>query len=213
MGASHNEGNADILLVNYAVFDLSNLHTCACRHLAELDLQENMIEMPIGENWLTSFPETMTSLVSLNFATVGSRVDELNYGALEGLVARCTGLKRLKLSREITLEQLQKLLLRAPQLEELGTGSYSQNLSWAQLSELQSALVRCKNLRSLSGIWEVVPMCIPTLYPVCLNLTSLNLMDISLSTTDFAKLISYCHKLQRLLVGPLPNFAIKMQET
>jgi transport inhibitor response 1 len=39
-----------------------------------------------------------------------------------------------------------------------------------------------------------------TLYPVCLNLTTLNLSDVHLPTADFAKLISHCPKLQRLLV-------------
>lgn len=169
------------------------------RNLAELELEENYIDVRVGD-WLRSFPETHTSLVSLNFATVKSEVD---YVALERLVARSRSLKKLKLNSDVTLEQLQKLLQWAPQLEELGTGSYNQNLSWFQLSELQTGLVRCKNLRSLSGIFKVVSMCIPTLYPVCLNLTTLNLSDVVLSTTDFSKLISYCHKLQRLLVGPL----------
>jgi transport inhibitor response 1 len=104
------------------------------------------------------------------------------------------------LNREIDLDQLRQLLLRAPQLEELGTGIYNQNLSWARLSELQGSLVRCKNLRSLSGLWNVVPLCIPSMYPVCLELTSLDLSNVLLSTQDFSKLITYCPKLQRLLV-------------
>jgi transport inhibitor response 1 len=170
-----------------------------CRNLAELELQENDIEFRSGA-WLTGFPETYTSLVSLNFATVRSKVNYVDIVALEHLVARCPLLKTLKLNKEITPDQLQRLLQRSPNLVELGTGSYSQNLSWAQLQELQMALGKCKNLRSLSGIWEVVPLFVRTLYPVCPNLTSLNLSDVFLPTTDFARLISYCHKLQRLLV-------------
>ncbi len=154
-----------------------------CRNLAELELQENDIEFRSGA-WLTGFPETYTSLVSLNFATVRSKVNYVDIVALEHLVARCPLLKTLKLNKEITPDQLQRLLQRSPNLVELGTGSYS------------------KNLRSLSGIWEVVPLFVRTLYPVCPNLTSLNLSDVFLPTTDFARLISYCHKLQRLLVSP-----------
>jgi len=164
-----------------------------------LELQENDIEFRSGE-WLTAFPETYTSLVSLNFSTVHYKEDYVDVLALEHLVARCPLLKKLKLNKEINLEQLQRLLLRAPNLVELGTGSYSQSLTWAELSELQSALDKCKSLRSLSGIWEVVPEFVQTLYPVCPNLITLNLSDVLLPTADFSKLISYCQKLQQLLV-------------
>lgn len=170
-----------------------------CRNLAELDLHENEILVRNGD-WLTSFPETQTSLECLNFATLKSKIDERDFQSLEALVARCTNLKRLKLNREISLDQLRQLLLRAPQLEELGTGTYNQNLSWGRLHELQGSLVRCKNLRSLSGLWNVAPLCIQTMYPVCLELTSLDLSNVLLSTQDFSKLITYCVKLQRLLV-------------
>ncbi|CAK9190126.1 unnamed protein product [Sphagnum troendelagicum] len=171
-----------------------------CGNLAELELQENEIDFRSGE-WLTSFPETYTSLVSLNFATMRSEVNYVDVVALERLVARCPSLKKLKLNKEISLDQLQRLLLRAgPNLVELGTGSYSQSLSWGQLSELQNTLAKCKDLRSLSVVWEVAHMFVRTLYPVCLHLTTLNLSDVHLPTPDFTKLISHCPKLQRLLV-------------
>lgn len=170
------------------------------RNLAELDLHENDIFVRNGD-WLTAFPETQTSLECLNFATVKSKIDESDFQSLEALVSRCSNLKRLKLNREINLDQLRQLLLRAPQLEELGTGLYNQSLSWGKLHDLQGSLVRCKNLRSLSGLWNVVPLCIPTMYPICLELTSLDLSNVLLSTQDFSKLITYCVKLQRLLVG------------
>lgn len=172
------------------------------RNLTELDLQENDIHIRNGE-WLTAFPETQTSLECLNFATVKCKVDETDFQNFETLVARCPNLKRLKLNREITLEQLQRLLLRAPQLVELGTGIYNQSLSWGRLQELQVALVRCKNLRSLSGLWDVVPGCLPTLYPTCLQLTTLDLSNVLIGSGDFTKLINFCKKLQRLLVGYL----------
>ena len=173
------------------------------RNLAELDLQENDMFVRNGD-WLTAFPETHTSLESLNFATVNANIDENDFQSLEALVARCPNMKRLKVNREINLDQLRKLLLRAPQLEELGTGVYNQNLSWNKLHDLQSSLVRCKKLRSFSGLWDVAPSCLPTMYPVCLELTSLDLSNVLLSTQDFSKLITYCVKLQRLLVGFFP---------
>ncbi|KAG0555214.1 hypothetical protein KC19_12G152700 [Ceratodon purpureus] len=170
-----------------------------CRNLAVLDLHENDMYVRNGD-WLTAFPETHSSLECLNFATVKYKINENDFRSLEALVAGSPNLKRLKLNREISLDQLRKLLLRAPQLEELGTGVYNQNLSWNKLHELQSSLVRQKNLRSLSGFWDVAQNCIPTMYPVCLELTSLDFSNVVLSTQDFSKFITYCVKLQRLLV-------------
>ncbi|KAG6554993.1 hypothetical protein Mapa_003578 [Marchantia paleacea] len=170
--------------------------TSSCRHLERLDLEENEIE-PRGGEWLSCFPENHTSLVSLNFATVESAID---FDALEALVERSKNLRSLKVHREVNLEQLNRLLARAPNLVELGSGSYTQMLKWGQYSELSSALGRCKQLRSLSGFWEVEPVYLPSLYAVCANLTSLNLSYVLLHTTELVKLMAYCQNLERLLV-------------
>jgi transport inhibitor response 1 len=167
------------------------------RNLAQLDLEENDI-LDRGGNWLNAFPDTHTSLVSLNFATVYGAID---FECLERLVDRSKGLKSLKVPKEISLEQLQRLLIRAPQLTELGTGSYSQILRVNQLAELSAAFNKCKGLRSMSGFWEVAPVHVRSLYPVCLNLTSLNLSDVMLQYTELSKLIVFCHNLERLLVS------------
>lgn len=169
------------------------------RNLAQLDLEENDI-LDRGGQWLSCFPDTHTSLVSLNFATVNGAID---FEALERLVDRSKGLKSLKVPKDVSLEQLQRLLVRAPQLTELGTGSYSQILRWGQYAELTTAFNKCKGLRSMSGFWEVHPTYVPSLYSVCLNLTSLNLSDVMLHTTELSKLITYCHNLERLLVSVL----------
>ncbi|OAE27142.1 hypothetical protein AXG93_4666s1130 [Marchantia polymorpha subsp. ruderalis] len=165
-------------------------------HLERLDLEENEIE-PRGGEWLSCFPDNHTSLVSLNFATVDSAID---FDALEALVERSKNLRSLKVHREVNLEQLNRLLARAPNLVELGSGSYTQLLKWGQYSELSSALGRCKQLRSLSGFWEVEPVYLPSLFAVCANLTSLNLSYVLLHTTELVKLIPYCQNLERLLV-------------
>ncbi|CAM6097047.1 unnamed protein product [Calypogeia fissa] len=170
--------------------------TSNCRSLAQLDLEENDI-VDKGAHWLSSFPESHTSLVSLNFATVNGALD---FEALERLVDRSKGLKSLKVPKDVSLEQLQRLLIRAPQLTDLGTGAYSQTLRWGQYAELQTAFNKCKGLRSMSGFWEVAPVYVPSLYSVCLNLTSLNLSDVMLHTNELSKMITYCHNLERLLV-------------
>ncbi|KAL3675086.1 hypothetical protein R1sor_025034 [Riccia sorocarpa] len=170
--------------------------TSSCSHLARLDLEENDLDLRGGE-WLSAFPETHTSLVSLNFATVDSPID---ITALERLVERSQGLKSLKVHRDVNLEQLNRLLVRAPNLVELGSGSYTQTLSWNQLAELSGALQKCKNLRSLSGFFELQPVYVPSLFLLCLNLTTLNLSYVRLHTNELTKLMSYCHSLERLLV-------------
>lgn len=88
-----------------SIFEALTLFMIICRNLRELDLQENDFDVRNG-NWLKAFPETQTSLECLNFATIKSKVGEVEFQYLEALVARCQNLRRLKLNREITLEQL-----------------------------------------------------------------------------------------------------------
>ncbi|XP_077243307.1 protein AUXIN SIGNALING F-BOX 3-like [Tasmannia lanceolata] len=167
-----------------------------CRNLAELDIQENGIE-DLGGRWLSCFPESFTSLEILNFSNLSS---DVNFHALEMLVARCKSLKVLKVNKNVTLEQLQGLLVKAPQLTELGTGSFSQELTLRQYADLENAFSNCKNLHTLSGLWEVTLHYLPALYPACANLTFLNLGYAVLQSSELAKLLSSCPNLRRLWV-------------
>ncbi|KAK9092312.1 hypothetical protein Syun_027223 [Stephania yunnanensis] len=167
-----------------------------CKNLIELDIQENGID-DRGGNWLSCFPEEFTSLEVLNFATLQS---EVNFDSLEKLVARCKGLKVLKLNKNINLEQLHGLLVRAPQLSELGTGSFSQDLTDHQCMELRNAFKNCKNLQTFSGLWEAASIYLPVIYPACSKLTFLNLSDAALLSSDLAKLLPNCQMLRKLWV-------------
>ncbi|MED6145136.1 hypothetical protein PIB30_022279 [Stylosanthes scabra] len=167
-----------------------------CKNLIELDIQENVID-DRNDNWLTSFPESFTSLEVLNFSILHN---DVNFDALEKLVSRCKSLKTLKLNKSVTLEQLRRLLLRAPQLCELGTGSFSQDLTAQQYSELESAFANCKNLNTLSGLWVVTAQYLPALYPACANLTFLNFSYAPLDSDDIAKLLVHCPNIRRLWV-------------
>lgn len=167
-----------------------------CKNMTELDIQENGID-DLGGGWLSCFPENFTSLEVLNFANLSS---DVSFDALEKLVSRCRSLKFLKVNKNITLEQLQRLLECAPQLTELGTGSFHQELTTRQYAELESAFNNCKNLNTLSGLWEATPLYLPVLYPACTNLTFLNLSDAALQSGELAKLLAYCPNLQRLWV-------------
>lgn len=160
-------------------------------------MQENEVDDHRG-HWLSCFPESCTSLVSLNFACLKG---EINLGALERLVVRSPNLKSLRLNRAVPLDTLQKILMRAPQVVDLGTGSYVHDPSSEVYNKLKSAFQRCKSIRSLSGFLEVAPRCMSAIYPICTNLTFLNLSYApGLHGNELTKLIQHCRKLQRLWV-------------
>lgn len=166
------------------------------RNLTELDIQENGID-DLGGGWLSCFPETFVSLEVLNFASLNS---DVTFDALERLVNRCKTLRVLKVNKHISLEQLQKLLLRAPQLMEVGTGSFQQELVPRQFTELETAFKSCKNLHTISGLWEASSVYLPVIYPACSNLTYLNLSYATLQSDELSKLLPNCSNLRRLWV-------------
>ncbi|KAJ8535702.1 hypothetical protein K7X08_023422 [Anisodus acutangulus] len=170
-----------------------------CRNLRELDLGESEVE-DLSGHWLSHFPDSCTSLVSLNIACLAS---EVSFSALERLVARSPHLRTLRLNRAVSIEKLPKLLRHASQLVEFGTGSYSADIQ-ADVSEVfvnvSQAFSGCNKLNGLSGFWEAVPAYFPTIYPVHSKLTSLNLSYATVQIPDLGKLISDCHNLQRLWV-------------
>ncbi|TQE10961.1 hypothetical protein C1H46_003376 [Malus baccata] len=169
-----------------------------CRNLRELDLHESDVE-DLSGHWLSHFPDTYTSLVSLNIACLGS---ELSFSALERLVARCPNLRSLRLNRSVPLDRLANLLRLAPRLTELGTGAYSAELRPDVFAILSRAISGCKELKSLSGFWDVVPTYLPAIYSICPGLTSLNLSYSAIQSPDLVKLVSQCPNLQRLWVCP-----------
>ncbi|KAF5455171.1 hypothetical protein F2P56_024774 [Juglans regia] len=167
-----------------------------CRNLRELDLGESEVE-DLSGHWLSHFPDNYTSLVSLNIACLGC---EVSFSALERLVGRCPNLRTLRLNRAVPLDKLANLLCRAPQLVELGTGAYSSELRPDLFSNLSGAFSGCKELKSLSGFWDVVPGYLPAVYPICSKLTSLNLSYATIQSPELIKLVSQCQNLQRLWV-------------
>lgn len=175
---------------------LSNKLIFLCRHLRVLDLQENEVDDRCG-NWMSHFPESFTSLVSLNFACLEG---EVKLSVLERLVSRCTNLKTLRLNQTVPLERLASILHRAPQLVDLGTGKFSSDYRPELYAKVESAFAGCKQLKSLSGVWDSSPPFLPAVYPVCENLTSLNLSYATVQSPDLIDLISHCRNIQRLWV-------------
>ncbi|XP_010545044.1 PREDICTED: protein TRANSPORT INHIBITOR RESPONSE 1-like [Tarenaya hassleriana] len=167
-----------------------------CRNLRELDLRESDVE-DVSGHWLSHFPDSYTSLVSLNISCLSS---EVSFSALERLVSRCPNLMSLRLNRSVPLERLATLLQRAPQLIELGTGAYTAEVRPDVFSSLSGAFAGCKGLKSLSGFWDVDPAYLPAMYSACSRLTTLNLSYATVQSSDLVKLLSQCPKLQRLWV-------------
>nr|QBK17427.1 AUXIN-SIGNALING FBOX 1 protein [Camelina rumelica] len=170
-----------------------------CRNLRVLELRECIVE-DLGGDWLSYFPETSTSLVSLDFSCLDS---EVKISDLERLVSRSPNLKSLKLNPAVTLDGLVSILRRAPQLTELGTGSFAAELKPEEFTKLSKAFSNCKQLQSLSGLWDVLPEYLPALYSVCPGLTSLNLSYATVRMPDLVELLRRCSKLQKLWVMDL----------
>ncbi|EOA20250.1 hypothetical protein CARUB_v10000550mg [Capsella rubella] len=170
-----------------------------CRNLRVLELRECIVE-DLGGDWLSYFPKTSTSLVSLDFSCLDS---EVKISDLERLVSRSPNLKSLKLNPAVTLDGLVSILSRAPQLTELGTGSFAAELKPEAFSKLSKAFSNCKQLQSLSGLWDVLPEYLPALYSVCPGLISLNLSYATVRMPDLVELLRRCSKLQKLWVMDL----------
>ncbi|XP_055803331.1 protein TRANSPORT INHIBITOR RESPONSE 1-like [Solanum dulcamara] len=168
-----------------------------CKSLTELDIQENGMD-DISGSWLSCFPDDFTSLEVLNFASMNT---EISKDALERLVSRCKSLRVLKVNKNITLPQLQRLLVRAPQLMELGTGCFlPEQLTSRQYAELENAFSNCKHLHTISGLWEATHRYLPALYAACASLTFLNLSYETIRSGEFSKLLAHCPNLRRLWV-------------
>ncbi|GMH06878.1 hypothetical protein Nepgr_008718 [Nepenthes gracilis] len=188
-----------LVLVSCEGFSTDGLAAVAanCRNLQELDLQENDVDDRRG-HWLSCFPESCTSLVSLNFACLKG---EINLSALERLVARNPNLRSLRVNRAVPFEMLQKILIKAPKLTDLGTGSFVHDSDSETYHTLKSAMTNCKSISSLSGFLDVASCCLPAVYPLCANLISLNLSYASgINGNELVKLIGHCKKLQHLWI-------------
>ncbi|PKI45601.1 hypothetical protein CRG98_033917 [Punica granatum] len=170
-----------------------------CSQLRVLDLSDTEV-MNDGVDWISCFPEGETCLESLIFDYVECPI---NFEALESLVARSPALKKLRLNREVSLGQLYRLMVRAPQLTHLGTGAFGPSEAQGasdQEYDYASAFSACKSLVCLSGFREIVPEYLPAIYPVCANLVSLNLSHANINVEQLKPIICQCRKLQVLWV-------------
>ncbi|CAL0321588.1 unnamed protein product [Lupinus luteus] len=168
-----------------------------CRFLKDLDLRESKVDDHMGQ-WLSFFPDCCTSLVTLKFACLKGSV---NLAALERLVARSPNLRSLRLNGNVPLDALKKILMQAPQLVDLGTGSFVHDPYSQAFAGLRNIISKCKSITKISGFFNVLPYCLSAIYPICMNLTCLNLCHAArIPSNSLIKLISRCAKLHRLWI-------------
>ena len=159
----------------------------------------DLIESEVTDDetdWISYFPEGESHLESLIFDCVDWPI---NFEALERLVARSPSLKKLRLNRHVSIAQLYCLMIQAPQLTHLGTGSFSPSEvagQGDQEPDYIAAFAACRSLVCLSGFREIIPDYLPAIYPVCANLTSLNFSYANINAEQLKPIISNCHKLQ-----------------
>nr|GEY18541.1 hypothetical protein [Tanacetum cinerariifolium] len=73
-----------------------------------------------------------------------------------------------------------------------------ESLTMSCLSSEVTAFSKGKELKSLSGFWDVDPYYLPVFYSVCSRLTFLNLSYATIGSLDVSKIISHCPNLQLL---------------
>ncbi|XP_051135896.1 protein TRANSPORT INHIBITOR RESPONSE 1-like [Andrographis paniculata] len=204
-----NDESLELLAESFPSFKALSLSSCdgfteeglkaitkRCRNLTELEIQDS-VTMDVGGGWLNCFPDNFTSLEVLNFSSLSC---EVSFDALERLVSRCRSMRVLKVNESITTDQMQRLLVHAPNLTELGTGSFLQELTPRQYLDAEKAFSNCKRLRVLSGLWDAASPDLPVIYGACAGLTFLNLSDAVLQSGELAKLLAQCPNLRRLWV-------------
>ncbi|MBA0747305.1 hypothetical protein Gogos_004228 [Gossypium gossypioides] len=190
-------GFKELVLVCCDGFGTSGLaiFVSKCRQLKVLDLIDS--ELSDDEtDWILCFPEGESHLESLIFDCVEFPI---NFEALERLVARSPSLKKLRLNQYVSIGQLYRLMVQAPQLTHLGTGSFSPSEiagQGDQEPDYVTAFAACKSLICLSGFREIIPDYLPAIYPICANLTSLNFSYANITAEQLKPIISNCHKLQ-----------------
>ncbi|XP_042454280.1 transport inhibitor response 1-like protein [Zingiber officinale] len=196
----------DLTLICCDGFGTPGLATIAelCRNLRVLDLIENDVEDEDEQvaDWISKFPEATACLESLSFECVNCPV---NFAALEALVVRSRSLRRLRVNQHVSIHQLRRLMERAPQLTQLGTGSFHSVPGAAgapdlDVADLESTYAASKSLVCLSGFRMLEHEYLPAIFPVCANLVSLNLSYAMITAEQLKPVIFQCHNLHTFWV-------------
>lgn len=169
-----------------------------CSMLEQLEVEKSDVTDNSGGEWLSSFPESLSSLVSLNISSIKGLVNPTD---LEQLVARCPNLTSLTLNKTVSADTIRRILLKAPQLIHLGVGSNIPHLELQSYIQLSLSFLKCKSIQSISFFHLLPPMLLRAIYQICPNLTNVNMKHATgIQRSELIKFIKNCPNLQRLRI-------------
>lgn len=175
-------------------FTIAGLSAVAsnCSKLEQLEVESCDVTDNTGE-WLNRFPETLSSLVSLNISCIKGPVNPID---LQRLVARSPKLTSLSLSRSVPGNTIRNILRNSPQLVHLGVGSTLHSLEVLSLS-----LYKCQAIQSLAFFYLIPRWLLRAIYPVCPNLVSVNMrFCVVFQSNEQVNFLKNCTNLRRLWV-------------
>ncbi|KAJ0724848.1 putative leucine-rich repeat domain superfamily, transport inhibitor response 1 [Helianthus annuus] len=191
-------GFKSLVLCSCSGFTIVGLSAIAsnCRNLERLEVERCAVVDHTGQ-WLRCFPETLSSLVSLNISCIRGLINPTD---LSQLVARCPNLSTLSLRKTVSIDTVRRILMKSPQLVHLGVGCTLQNTQTSFL-QLSLSLHNREPIQSLTFFHRIPTMLLHALYPVCSNLVFLNVrFAASLTIVELVNFIKKCTTLRRLWV-------------
>ncbi|KAL7585267.1 hypothetical protein Lser_V15G42696 [Lactuca serriola] len=189
-----------LILSSCCGFTITGLSSVAsnCSMLEQLEVEKSDVTDNSGGEWLSNFPESLSSLVSLNISCIKGLVNPTD---LVRLVARSPNLTNLALNKTVTAETIRRILLKAPQLMHLGVGSNIPHLEIQSYIQLSSSFHKCKSIQSLTFFYLVPPMLLRAISPICPNLVHVNMRYATgIQSSELINFIKKCPKLRRLWI-------------
>lgn len=161
-------------------------------------MENNDVKDNSGQ-FLNSFPEALSSLVTLNISCIKGQVNPID---LERLVARSPKLTTLTLNQTVSTDTIRRMLLKSPKLNHLGIGSDLPNVDIQHYFHLSLLLKKCESIESLTFSYMIPMMLLRAVYPICPNLVYLNLSSVVANNmSEHINFIRNCPKLRTLLVS------------
>ncbi|KAG8064294.1 hypothetical protein GUJ93_ZPchr0004g40474 [Zizania palustris] len=216
-----------LVLISCEGFSTDGLAAIAshCKLLSELDLQENEVE-DRGPRWLSCFPDSCTSLVSLNFACIKGEVNaglNLSYAPtldasdLTKMISRCVKLQRLWVLDCISDKGLQVVASSCKDLQELRvfpSDFYVAGYSAVTEEGLVAISLGCPKLNSLLYFChQMTNAALITVAKNCPNFTRFRLCILEPGKPDvmtnqpldegFGAIVRECKGLRRLSISGL----------
>ncbi|XP_071716525.1 transport inhibitor response 1-like protein Os04g0395600 isoform X2 [Rutidosis leptorrhynchoides] len=183
-------------------FTISGLSAIAsnCSKLEQFEVEGCDVTDNTGR-WLNSFPENFNSLISLNISCIKG---VMNAADLVRLVARCSNLRTLSLSKSVSVNTVTKILIKSPQIVHLGIGSTIHNLGLDVLlpySLLSLALIKCQLIQSLTFFYPIPTKILHVMYRICPNLVYVNMRFCTVTQgKEQVNFIKKCTNLRHLSV-------------